>query len=247
MIYFASDVHLGSGDPAAARTVERRFLAWLDFAARDAEAIFLVGDIFDFWFEYRRVIPSGCVRVLGKLAELTDRGIRVVFFTGNHDMWTGKCLADECGLEIHHEPQVMELHGKRLFIAHGDNMQIKGQPILRLLNRVFRSRGLRWFFSWVVHPDLFVRFGRRWSGHSRKSHTKEIDVEMTRPLITYARSYAATHADCPVVHFVFGHMHVARDYHEEGLHTVHLGSWDKTPTYAVLDDAGNLTLNRFDE
>ncbi|MDE6070412.1 MAG: UDP-2,3-diacylglucosamine diphosphatase [Alistipes sp.] len=247
MIYFASDVHLGSGDPAAARTVERRFLAWLDFAARDAEAIFLVGDIFDFWFEYPDKAPSGFESTLNKLTELTDRGIRVVFFTGNHDMWTGKCLADECGLEIHTEPQVMELHGKRLFIAHGDNMQIDDQLKLRLLNRMFRSRKLRWLVTKLFPYDSLIRLGRRWSGHSRKSHTKEIDVEMTRPLITYARNYAATHADCPVAHFVFGHMHVARDYHEEGLHTVHLGSWDKTPTYAVLDDAGNLTLNRFDE
>ena len=92
MYYFASDIHLGAGDAATARAVERRFVARLDDAARDAEAIFLVGDIFDFWFEYRRVVPKGFVRTLGKLAELTDRGVRVVFFTGNHDMWVGDFL-----------------------------------------------------------------------------------------------------------------------------------------------------------
>ena len=92
MIYFASDVHLGGGIPQEARATERKFVAWLDMAARDAEAIFLVGDIFDFWFEYRRVVPQGFVRTLGKLAELTDRGIRVVLFTGNHDMWVGDYL-----------------------------------------------------------------------------------------------------------------------------------------------------------
>ena len=105
-VYFASDVHLGGGDPAAARAVERKFLAWLDLAGKDAEAILLVGDIFDFWFEYRRVIPTGYARVLGKLAELTDRGVRVVLFTGNHDMWTGDCLARECGVEVCTSPQV---------------------------------------------------------------------------------------------------------------------------------------------
>lgn len=93
MIYFASDIHLGAGDPATARRTERRFTAWLDAVSRDAEAIYLLGDLFDFWFEYRRVVPQGFVRTLGKLAELTDRGVRVVFFTGNHDMWVGDYLA----------------------------------------------------------------------------------------------------------------------------------------------------------
>ncbi len=167
-VYFASDVHLGGGDPAAARAVERKFLAWLDLAGKDAEAILLVGDIFDFWFEYRRVIPTGYARVLGKLAELTDRGVRVVLFTGNHDMWTGDCLARECGVEVCTSPQVMTLCGRRIFIAHGDNMQIDGQPLLKLLNRVFRSRALRWLFSWGVHPDWAVRFGR-WGSGQRES------------------------------------------------------------------------------
>ena len=101
MIYFASDIHLGCGSVEEARTRERRFTAWLDRAAEDAEAIFLLGDLFDFWFEYRRVVPQGFVRTLGKLAALTDRGIRVVFFTGNHDMWVGDYLYRECGVEIH--------------------------------------------------------------------------------------------------------------------------------------------------
>ena len=247
-VYFASDVHLGSGGPAAARAVERRFLAWLDFVGKDAGAIVLAGDIFDFWFEYRRVIPQGYVRVLGKLAELTDRGVRVVFFTGNHDMWTGPCLARECGLEIHTSPQVMTFNGRRLFIAHGDNMQIDGQPGLKLLNRFFRSRVLRGVFSWLIHPDLFVRFGRWWSGRSRKSHRGgQASAEaLTAPLIEYARSYAAAHADRPIDHFVFGHLHAARDFRDGALHTVHLGCWDERPAYAVLDDAGELTLKRFD-
>lgn len=131
MYYFASDIHLGAGDPETARRTERRFVAWLDAAGRDAEAIFLLGDIFDFWFEYRRVVPKGFVRTLGKLAELTDRGVRVVFFTGNHDMWVGDYLARECGVEIHTAPQEVTLAGQRLFLAHGDNMRIEGQPARR--------------------------------------------------------------------------------------------------------------------
>ena len=167
MYYFASDIHLGAGDAATARAVERRFVAWLDDAARDAEAIFLVGDIFDFWFEYRRVVPKGFVRTLGKLAELTDRGVRVVFFTGNHDMWVGDYLARECGVEIYTSPQQFRLNGKNVFIAHGDNMKIDGQPMLKFLNRIFRSRTLRWLFSWGVHPDWALRFGHWWSGRTQ--------------------------------------------------------------------------------
>ena len=140
MIYFASDIHLGAGDPATARCTERRFTAWLDAVSRDAEAIYLLGDLFDFWFEYRRVVPQGFVRTLGKLAELTDRGVRVVFFTGNHDMWVGDYLHRECGVEIHTEPQVVTLAGKRLFLAHGDNINVGHLPWLCFMNRVFRSR-----------------------------------------------------------------------------------------------------------
>ncbi len=251
MIYFASDIHLGAGDRRSARALEHRFVEWLDRAGRDAEAIFLVGDIFDFWFEYRRVVPKGFVRTLGKLAELTDRGIRVVFFTGNHDMWVGDYLARECGVEIFTSPQLLTLAGRRVFVAHGDNMNIDGQPVLKLLNRTFRSRTLRRLFSWGLHPDLALKFGQWWSRKSRQKHNdaderarltgrgQGFDERLTEPLIAYARQYASTHR---VDHFVFGHMHFARDFREGGLHVVNLGGWEKSPSYAVLDDGGELTL-----
>lgn len=256
MHYFASDIHLGAGDPDAAREVERRFVAWLDRAGRDAESIFLVGDIFDFWFEYRRVVPKGFVRTLGKLAELTDRGVRVAFLTGNHDMWVGDYLTRECGVEVYTAPQLLTLGGRRIFVAHGDNMNIDGQPMLRLLNRIFRSRTLRWLFSWGVHPDWAMRFGHWWSGKSRKRHNDAdrraaetggpggFDASLTEPLIAYARSYAATHE---VDDFVFGHMHFARDYRDGALHVVHLGCWEKNPAYAVLDNRGVLSLRKLEE
>lgn len=255
MWYFASDIHLGAGGEEFARSNERRFVEWLDRAASDAEAIFLVGDVFDFWFEYRRVVPKGFVRTLGKLAELTDRGVRVVFFTGNHDMWVTDYLTRECGVEVCTSPQLMDLGGRKVFIAHGDNMNIQGQPMLQLLNRVFRSRTLRWCFSWGVHPDLALKFGHWWSGRSRKSHNAADDAavcdrkgdgfgpSLTEPLIRYARDYAATHA---VDHFVFGHMHFARDYRDGALHVVNLGGWEKNPSYAVLDKQGALTLKTLD-
>lgn len=241
MVWFASDIHLGGGEAAVARATERRFVAWLDRAAREAHTVVLAGDVFDFWFEYGRVVPQGCVRALGKLAELTDRGLRVVFFTGNHDMWVGDYLARECGLEIHTRPEVLELEGQRIFVAHGDNMNIRGDLKLVLLNKIFRSRVLRRLFAWGVHPDLAMRFGRWWSDRSRRSHPETSFTEaLTEPLIDYARSYVARGGR--VDHFVFGHMHYARDYREAGLHTIHLGGWDRCASYAVLDGAGGLTL-----
>ena len=166
--------------------------------------------------------------------------MRVVFFTGNHDMWVGDYLARECGLEIHTSPEVMTLSGKKVFIAHGDNMNIDGQPVLKFLNTVFRSRTLRWLFSWLLHPDLAMRFGHWWSGKSRKSHgAEELDVSITEPLIEYARRYAAEH---DVDHFVFGHMHFPRDYRGQGLHVINLGCWEKYPSCAVLDASGGMTL-----
>lgn len=251
MIYFVSDIHLGGGDEESARQTERRFTVWLDRVGADAEAIVLAGDLFDFWFEYRRVVPKGFVRTLGRLAALTDRGVRVLFFTGNHDMWVGDYLTRECGVEIHTSPQVMTLAGRKVFIAHGDNMNIDGQPMLKLLNRIFRSRTLKWLFSWGVHPDLALKFGHWWSGKSRKRHNAAdeeavrtgrgggFNASLTEPLVDYARQYAATH---DVDHFVFGHMHFPCECREGRLHVVNLGCWEKSPSYAVLDAAGEMRL-----
>lgn len=251
MYYFVSDVHLGAGAPAEARAREQRFVAWLDAVAPQAEGIFLMGDIFDFWYEYRRVVPQGFVRTLGKLADLTDRGIRVVFFAGNHDMWVRDYLTRECGVEVYTSPQEMTLAGQRLYLAHGDNLNISGQPLLRLMNGVFRSRLLRWCFSWFVHPDWALKFGHWWSGKSRKSHSKAdqqrveegLSQSMTAPLVEYAKIYAQSH---PIDHFLFGHMHAPYDYREGGIHSVHLGCWEQTPSYAQLDGAGELTLKTVD-
>ena len=214
MYYFASDIHLGAGDAATARAVERRFVAWLDDAARDAEAIFLVGDIFDFWFEYRRVVPKGFVRTLGKLAELTDRGVRVVFFTGNHDMWVGDYLARECGLEIHTSPEVMTLSG-----MHPD----------------WALRFGHWWSgrSRKGHGEEAARGASLTEPYTGSSEPH------TEPLVEYAREYSRTHA---VDLFVFGHMHFPRDCREGRLHVVNLGCWAENPSYAVLDAAGELTL-----
>lgn len=241
-VYFASDVHLGSAVSDPQHEVERRFVAWLDRAGRDADAIVLDGDIFDFWFEYRRAVPKGFVRTLGKIASLTDSGVRIIFFTGNHDMWVRDYLSRECGMEIHTAPCVLRFGDSNVFVAHGDNMNIGGRPMLKLMNTVFRSGLLRRLFSWLVHPDLAIRFGRWWSNSSRRKHDRRTyGEEATEPLIRYARDYRNAHPDQRIDHFVFGHMHVARDYRAEGLHVVLLGCWARHDSHAVLED-GRLTL-----
>ena len=244
MYYFASDVHLGAGDELKSRRTESRFVKWLDMVAQDAEGIFLMGDIFDFWFEYNRVIPKGFVRTLGKLAELTDRGIKITFITGNHDMWMYDYLQRECGVEICFSPQEVTLSGKQLFLAHGDNMNIKDKPLLRLMNTTFRSRSARKIFSWLVHPDLAMKFGKWWSEKSRLSHSKEIlGVDALDFLVDYARSYKQSNPQTDYI--VFGHMHIPHDLKEEDLRVLFLSSWEGDAAYAVLDRQGNIELKTF--
>ena len=245
MYYFTSDVHLGAGDETFSRRTEQRFVKWLDKVAEDADAIFLVGDIFDFWFEYGRVIPKGFVRVLGKLAELTDRGVKIYFFIGNHDMWCRDYLEKECGVKTFFKPQHMTLAGKEVFIAHGDNMNVGNQPMLRLMNTCFRSRILRKLLSWCVHPDLALKFGQWWSGKSRKSHLKDhITPSSLEFLIDYARDYKRQNATTDYV--VFGHMHYPYDHKEDDLRVLFLGCWEgEKATYAVMDDEGNIALKTF--
>ena len=241
MYYFVSDIHLGAGDTNEAQQTERRFVAWLEAAAADAEAIYILGDMFDFWFEYRRVVPKGFVRTLAKLAELTERGIKVVFLTGNHDMWVCDYLSHECGVEVHTRPVETELCGRRMLLAHGDNMNIRGQYALQLMNTVFRSRVLRFLFSWGVHPDLAMKFGSWWSDSSRRKHDKHpSDAKSTDILIEYACRYATAHPGVDT--FIFGHMHVVRDYCEDGIRVVSLGEWRDKPNCAVMDSTGNISI-----
>ncbi len=243
MYYFASDVHLGHGpkDENAAR--EARFVRWLDEVAGDAKAIFLVGDIFDFWFEYGKVAPKGSVRTLGKLAELSDRGIQIHFFIGNHDMWTGDYLQHECGMTVHRGSLVTELAGKKVYIAHGDNLG-KRPAVTRFMNWVFRSKCIKSVFSALLHPDLAIRFGEWWSGSSRKAGEAGHHFRgENEPLLGFARDYLASHPDIDLL--IFGHIHVPITL-EIGPHTqlAFLGEWIKEPAYGVLDENG-FTLKNY--
>ena len=239
MYYFASDTHLlGAGDPETARRTERRFVAWLDAAGRDAEAIFLLGDIFDFWYEYKRVVPRGFTRLLGKLSGLTDRGIPVHFFAGNHDLWAYDYLRSECGVTLHRGPfELFDLYGQKVLVGHGDVLGPRGRGG-RFLSALFRCRTLQRLFSVWLHPNFAMRFGQWWSGSNRLSkpiaHTFRGEQE---PIVRFAADYSAAHPEVDL--FVCGHIHCAEIFPlGDGRRIAFLGEWIDSPTYGTLGPEG---------
>ena len=165
-IYFASDFHLGdhiSGN----KEREIKIISWLEDIKRDAKCIYLLGDIFDFWFEYKKVIPKGFVRILGKFAELTDSGIEINFVVGNHDLWAKDYLYNECGINIHHKQLEFSINEKYFFIAHGDNLG-NSKRSLKILKFIFKNKFCQWMFS-KIHPDLSFKIAHKWSKFSRKN------------------------------------------------------------------------------
>lgn len=245
MYYFASDVHLGAGDEQQARRTEQLFVRWLESIEHDAEAIFLMGDIFDFWFEYSRVIPKGFVRILGTLARLADKGIVIHFFTGNHDMWCRDYFERECGMHLHFKGEDITLAGRHLHLAHGDNLNIGDKPMLRLMNSTFRSSFMRVLFSWLVHPNLALRFGKWWSGKSRKKHNSaNITPQSLGFLIEAARQTKALSPEIDGI--IYGHMHLPYIHQEDNLTIYFLGCWEGgTGSYAQMDAEGNIELKTF--
>ena len=211
MYYFVSDIHLGLGSREESLRREKLFVQWLREVGRDAKAIFIVGDMFDFWHEYKRVGPKGFSRLLGALSELTDQGLEIHFFPGNHDMWAYGYLRDECGVIMHRKPAEMELYGKRCYITHGDDISARGSGFwTKFMNGVFRSGIVRWLFSKLVPPNQAIRLGSAWSVFSRKSGTAIAQFRGERdPMVKFSRKYLETgHAD----YFIFGHNHCAEIY-----------------------------------
>ena len=167
--YFLSDAHIGTRIVADSREHEQRLVSWLDTVRHDATEIFLVGDIFDFWFEYSRCVPKGYCRLLGKLAELTDSGIKIHFFIGNHDLWTFGYLEQEIGLQVYKKPQIFELMGLKFFITHGDGINDESR-IFRISRRLFHSKVMQRCFA-AIHPDIGIAIARRMSNNNRKKHS----------------------------------------------------------------------------
>ncbi len=236
MYYFASDMHLKFDGYSTSRATELKAIKWLDMVAEDAIAIYLLGDIFDFWFEYKRVAPKGFVRILGKIAELTDRGIEIHILAGNHDMWMLDYFEKECGMMIHRDEQRITLLGKTLLLRHGDAVGITSIPV-RLMNSIFRSKLLHRYFSALVHPNLALKFGCWWSGHSRKSksisHCFRGEDEY---LVQYSRRVLEQDK---IDYFIYGHIHCAEIFKLNELSkAIFLGEWIESPTYARMDSNG---------
>lgn len=233
-IYFASDFHLGVDAAVSSRERERQIVRWLDQIAPQAAEIFLVGDLFDFWFEYKSVVPKGYVRLLGKMAELRDGGIPIHVFTGNHDMWMFRYLEDELNIPIYREPIVREFGGKKFFIGHGDGLG-PGDRGYKFLKRVFANPVCQWLFA-RLHPNLAFALARFWSGRSRVANpdTDHFLGEEKEWLLQFANAYLQQeHID----YFIFGHRHLPIDYmlNKRRSRYINLGEWLQYNSYAVFD------------
>src|SRR5687768_14122903 len=170
-IYFASDFHLGVPDYQSSLTREKRVVSWLDSIRHDAHSIYLLGDIFDFWFEYKYTIPKGYIRLLGKLAEIRDSGIPVIFFTGNHDMWMFDYFPKELDIPVYRDPLLLEVGNQKLLIGHGDGLG-PGDTTYKFLKKIFASKTCQWLFA-RIHPNLGMAIANTWSRKSRITNMKK--------------------------------------------------------------------------
>ncbi|MGN0310606.1 MAG: UDP-2,3-diacylglucosamine diphosphatase [Bacteroides sp.] len=246
-VYFLSDAHLGSRAIEHSRTQERRLVNFLDSIKQKAAAVYLLGDMFDFWYEFRLVVPKGYTRFLGKLSELTDLGVEVHFFTGNHDIWCGDYLEKECGVILHRQPLTTEIYGKTFYLAHGDGL---GDPDrkFKFLRAMFHSQTLQTLFS-AIHPRWSVELGLSWAKHSRLKRVdgREPDYmgEQEEPLVIYTKQYMKSHPD--VNFFIYGHRHIELDLLlTSQTRMMILGDWINSFTYAVFDGE-HLFLENFIE
>lgn len=236
-VYFLSDAHLGSLAIQHRRTHERRLVRFLDTIKHKASAVYLLGDMFDFWNEYRYVVPKGFTRFLGKLSELTDMGVEVHFFTGNHDLWTYGYLEEECGVIVHKQPITTEIADKVFYLAHGDGL---GDPDKRyqLLRKVFHNRFCQRLLNFV-HPRWGMWLGLNWAKHSRMKRGeegKELPYlgEKNEYLVQYAKQYMKGHED--IDFYLFGHRHIELDLMlSKRVRMLILGDWIWQFTYAVFD------------
>lgn len=204
MIYFLSDAHLGSLLIPDKRDHEMKVVRLLDSMKKDATAIYLMGDIFDFWFEYKTVVPKGFARLFGKITELTDAGIEVHFFIGNHDLWTFGYFEKELGMKVHYQPELVELYGKTFYLAHGDGLAT-GDNGFKILRKVFHSQFAQRLFA-LIPPSIGQYLGYTWSRQNRLlMKPNSFQGEENERLVLYAKEFIEKQK---VDYLVFGHRHV---------------------------------------
>lgn len=203
--YFISDIHLGARCVSDAKAHERAIVRWLESIQADACNLYLLGDILDYWFEYREVVPRGFVRFFGALARLADSGVNIVWFKGNHDIWIFDYLPGEIGFKLVDGSYETEIDGKRFFMEHGDGVG-ETRPSYRRMRAIFRNHSCQKLFS-AIHPRWTVPFARRWSSHSRSTATDTlVELPDDHKLVAFAREYENTHHH--IDFFVFGHLHI---------------------------------------
>ena len=233
-IYFISDIHLGLYPPEKSLVREKILVKWLDSIKSDADELYLMGDVFDFWHEYSKVVPKGFTRFLGKLAELSDSGIKIHFFTGNHDIWVYKYLPNEIGLTVYRKPVIREINGLKFFLAHGDGLG-PGDFGYKVLKAIFTNKILQWLFA-RIHPNSAIAFGQRWSRSSRfakgyiaEPYRKDADENQ---VIFAKEKLKKEHFDF----FIIGHRHIPYDIKiSNNSRIINLGDWINNFSFAVLD------------
>ena len=233
-IYFLSDFHLGAPNAISSRKRENQIVQFLKNAQKDAAAIFIVGDIFDFWFEYKTVVPKGFIRLLGCLAEISDSGIPLHIFTGNHDLWMHDYLTTELNANVYFEPRLFTIGKKQFYIGHGDGIG-PGDYGYKRLKKVFTNPLCKWLFRWL-HPDAGIQLANYFSAKSRAKTGTADEIflgEDKEWLIIYTKQMAEK---MDVDYFIFGHRHFAIDYViNEKTRYINLGDWIKLYTYGVFD------------
>ena len=243
-IYFASDFHLGVDALHTSKEREQRIIKWLDWASKDAAAIYLVGDVFDFWFEYKTVIPKGYIRLFGKLAALRDQGVPIYFFTGNHDMWMFAYLEKELGIPTYREPIKRTFAGKTFFIGHGDGLG-PGDHGYKFLKKVFANRFCQWLFE-RLHPNFGISLAEFWSGTSRGVNPAETTFLGPEKewLVQFSNDYIEKD---PIDYFIFGHRHLPIHHllNNGKSRYINLGEWLHYYSYAVFD-GNTVQLNFFE-
>lgn len=234
-VYFVSDVHLGAPILKNNREREIRLVQWLEHIRPDCATLFLLGDIFDFWFEYKRAVPKGSVRFLAKICEFTDQGIPVHFFTGNHDIWAFDYLHNECGVTLHTHNQRININGKQFLIGHGDALNPKDKGYL-FLYHIFHNPILQYGFRWI-HPDLGILLAHKWSSHSRLENGHiEADSfrgEEKEEIVRFCRNtLQQQHFDF----FIFGHRHLPVDLPlTNNSRYINTGDWITYYSFATFD------------
>ncbi|WP_299223952.1 UDP-2,3-diacylglucosamine diphosphatase [uncultured Psychroserpens sp.] len=242
-IYFASDNHLGAPTKNMSFPREKKFVAWLDEVKKDAAAIFLLGDLFDFWFEYKTVVPKGFTRTLGKLAEISDSGIPIYYFVGNHDLWMNGYFEEELNIPVYHKPKEFVFNNTSFFIGHGDGLGPHDKGYKRM-KKIFTNPLFKWLFKWL-HPDLGMRIAQYMSVKNKLISGEEDAKflgEDNEWLVQYSKKKLLDkHRD----YFVFGHRHLPMEIELEN-HSkyVNLGDWIQYYTYGVFDGK-SLALKTF--